>query len=105
MTDPSLNTVLPLSPDRVEQMIACALSFPQERRDRASAHLWAAVRDFLLGFGFGFRREIVVFAMLVLVCFSLFAFPTGLSLSALDPDNSLSDLHDLMIYDTIEESI
>lgn len=104
MTDPSWNTVLPLPPDRVDQMIACALSFPQERRRNASASFWARVQDFLFPLGSGFRREIVVMAMLVLVCLSLFAVPTGLSVSALDNEGSVSELHDLMIYDTIESA-
>lgn len=94
-----------LTPDRTAQMIATALSFPQEKR-RAG---WSALFQHTLSLSFlgglPLRAGFAVAATIVIVAAVTLTMPASLSISSFEMDSAVTDVNDMLLYSTIDAAI
>lgn len=86
-------------------MIATALSFPQEKR-RAGwvTSLYHFLSLSFLG-GTPMRAGFAIAATITIVTVTTLTMPSALSLPGSDMDSTVSELHDMLLYDTIDAAI
>ncbi len=94
-----------LNATRLDQMIATALSVPQEqRKTKISGIFYHFIKSFFIRSN-NLHAGLAVMATLMIVSAVTLLMPTSMSSMETNMDNSLSELHEMLLYETIDAAI